>query len=473
MGIQDRHIPVVSIVGFRRAAYVLVTFAVLVASSAEPCYPSRLAVVGFPEADQDSVFLDLPLGSYPIIRNRRTSDSVPYGDYLFMFATIADSHIRIGSGDDPRYIKANSISSDLLTCYVDDINAHTPPVDFVVHLGDLTDLADSVEFAVARSIFDSLEAPLYPVLGNHDNFKSDNKQRWKEFAGLDTTEYTFDYAGFHFIVIDCTLDPYVPPYVRCDSELRDWVAEDLFLHGSRPTFVLSHFNMWEREWDAKFDTTRSYAEYEGMPELRQTLEDAGNVLAVLNGHVHANRVEVHNGIYYVDIGATLVGPPSIRYFYVYPNKVHVTYAYISDDNLYSHVTALCERCISCFDPLLVCDYVDGEEADKQFKMYRDLASVTRPADESSSRFAFELRTDAQGRIETQISSDMVGSVEISLYDVLGRLFDRCVVEKNQPELVIDLTQGLPKLASIGNEIYFVRARLGNRALTRKLPLVRR
>lgn len=451
----------------------LILIATLVACWILACYPSGSTAAESASAGQDTVFLRLKPGTYPIDRHRRTMDVAPSEDHLFLFATIADSHIKITNSDDPRYIKALSIAPELLACYVEDINAHEPPVDFVVHLGDITDLALPAEFDTSRAIMDSLDCPMYPVVGNHDNFQSDNKELWKQFAGLDTTNYTFDYFGFHFVVIDCTLDPYVTPYVTCDSALISWVAEDLYLNPSKPTFILSHYNMWERGWNAKFDTTQHYAEYEGMPALKQVLEDAGNVVAVINGHVHANRAEEHNGIYYLDVSATLVGPPSIRYFYVFPDRVEVTYAYISDDSLYSHVTALCEECRSCFNPLEVCDYVDGEESDRQLTMPFDASSVAHRGEDLSVRFEFDLRMSSQGRIEALIDSDMVGRLEISLYDVLGRLSDRCTVEKHASEVVIDLNEALPNLESLGHEVYFVRARLGDRALTRKIPLLKR
>jgi alkaline phosphatase len=298
-------------------------------------------------------------------------ESISTDEPLFVFATIGDSHISLAKADIYKYMEALSISRQLLACYVRDINAYVPPVDFAVQLGDLTHTGQRGQFEAARSILDSLECPAYLVVGNHDNMQSDNKQGWKDLAGMDSTSYTFDWLGFHFVVIDCTGNPYPGQGINCDSVLRHWVAADLAANHDKPTFVLSHYNMWERSWAATFDTTGGYREYRGMCQLRQTLEDAGNVLAVINGHVHANRVEVHNGIYYVDTGATLVGPPSIRYFHVFPDSVVVTSAYISGAELFDHVVSLCPRCTQCFDPLRVCDFIDGSPSDKEFTIHRE------------------------------------------------------------------------------------------------------
>jgi hypothetical protein len=141
---------------------------------------------------------------------------------------------------------------------------------------------------------------------------------------------------------------------------------DLAPNRNKPTFILSHYNLLARDWNARFDTTMQYVEYGGMAELRRILEESGNVIAVINGHVHANRVEVRRGIHYIDVGATLVGPPSIRYFYVFPDSVVVTYDYISDCSLFNYAVDVASQCTHCFDPEVVSGFIDGERWDKEF-----------------------------------------------------------------------------------------------------------
>jgi len=306
-------------------------------------------------------------GRHPEAPSRNSTpiaESRPVGEALFVFAVIGDSHISAERSPDNRYIKAVDKSAELLANYVGDINAHIPQVSFVVHLGDVSDKGVWSEFAIARGIVDSLDCRLYPVVGNHDNFESDAKASWKRFARMDSTSYTFDYLGFHFVVLDCTQNPYTG--VDCNSALRQWVERDLEANRNKRTIVFSHYNMWERSWNAQFDTTEHYQEYSGMKDLRAILEKAGNVVAVINGHVHANRVEEHNGIYYVDVGATLVGRPSVRYFYVFPDRIEATYAYISDCDLLEYVSKVGPKCTACFDKTRVADYADGQVSDKQF-----------------------------------------------------------------------------------------------------------
>lgn len=393
---------------------------------------------------------------------------VEHEDFLFAFAAIADSHIRIITSDDYRYLKAESISRELLAAFVRDINDHDPPMDFAVHLGDITEYGTVQEFSWARTILDSLRCPLYPVVGNHDNFQSDYKQNWLDFAGLDSTHYAFDYFNTNFIVIDCTAQPYIPPYVNCDHIVRGGLARELALKPLMPTIVLSHYNLWERKWNAGFDTTASYAEYPGVPLLRDILEGAGNVIAVINGHVHANRVEEHDGIYYIDLNATLIGRPSIRYFYVYRNRIEVDYAYISDEVLLAHVESLCPFCTFCFDPDLVCDFIDGTESDKRFTIYYDRMAAGVEQGEPVA-FEFEVGYDDHGRMMAVVTSEHLGPLRISLYDVMGRRLDAHRAYKDEACVRMDLERVLPGLADTPGGIYFVSAALGGTTRTRKLP----
>ena len=80
-----------------------------------------------------------------------------------------------------------------------DINERVPPVSFAVHLGDITDTGAEAEFDEAGKILEDLKSPLYPVVGNHDNFRSDDKQAWKKLAGkgLDHLRLRLHGVSFH------------------------------------------------------------------------------------------------------------------------------------------------------------------------------------------------------------------------------------------------------------------------------------
>ncbi len=332
--------------------------------------------------------------------------SYEYSEPLFVFAVLADTHVpdSRGSppGDDYLHLKALSIAEALLANCVEDINSHYPRVDFTMVLGDLSDAGKAWELQRAAEILADLDAPYYPVVGNHDNFQDDNKRAWKEAFGYDSTNYMFRYGGFNFIVIDPTLDPFEPPdrMVLFDEHTRAYVRGILDAEPQTPTFLFNHYPLLNRCWDATFRVYQAaglnclasraesisddaaqgpggypsmldipyYRVYEGGRELRAVLEHHGDVVAAINGHVHANRMEVLNGITYIDIAATLVGKPSVRYFYVYDHRVEVDFEYISNDTLLSHVQSMCPRCRRCTHPNQVCRFINGDLDSRRFTL---------------------------------------------------------------------------------------------------------
>jgi hypothetical protein len=286
-----------------------------------------------------------------------------YSEPVFVFAVLADPHVPdsrgFPPGDDYLHLKALSVAEALLANCVEDINNHYPKVSFTMVLGDLSDVGKPWELQRAAEILANLDAPYYPVVGNHDNFQDDNKRAWKDAFGFDSTDYMFRHGGFNFIVIDPTLDPFEPPdrMVLFDEDIRAYVRSILDAEPEAPTFLFNHYPLLNRCWDASFRVYRKiglncvascaepisedappeprgypplldmpyYRVYEGGRELRSVLEDHGNVIAAVNGHVHANRREVLNGITYIDIAATLVGKPSVRYFYVHDHRIEVDF----------------------------------------------------------------------------------------------------------------------------------------------------
>ena len=69
-----------------------------------------------------------------------------------------------------------------------DINSK-PYIDFVIHLGDLTDGGTSKEYAWARDILDGLHCPYVALIGNHD------------FLGTGDEAYSYLYGDMDFSFI--------------------------------------------------------------------------------------------------------------------------------------------------------------------------------------------------------------------------------------------------------------------------------
>ncbi len=89
------------------------------------------------------------------------------------FAVISDSHQWLND----------------LTKEVDDINAKSDSIDFVVHLGDVTDFGATQEFQWTREKLQKLKRPFVVLLGNHDCLGTGNQ----------TYEVVFGKPDFSFI----------------------------------------------------------------------------------------------------------------------------------------------------------------------------------------------------------------------------------------------------------------------------------
>lgn len=95
--------------------------------------------------------------------------------------------------------------------------------------------------------------PVRYCLGNHDiwgwNKKESRttgdeplwgKKRALDLLGLERQFYSFDRAGWHFVVLD-SVQPAGDGYIgRLDEEQLDWLGGDLAAAAGKPTLVLSH-----------------------------------------------------------------------------------------------------------------------------------------------------------------------------------------------------------------------------------------
>ncbi len=290
-------------------------------------------------------------------------DSSHKEEPLFVFAAVADPHVveesRSGH-DDARYLKALTISLKLLRNSVQDINGHRPPVDFVIVLGDISDHGYLRELQLAKAVLDSLSPPYYPVRGNHDA----RQDYWEMVFGEDRLNYAFDHEAFHFVIVDCCVAGRGGPEVRWGEDAREWLRQDLQAHSTMPTFFFNHANLYERTWSAAFDQREVYGVHGGADELRAILSEAGNVVAAVSGHVHANRLEIHEGLPCVEVGATCIARSSVRYFYVYRDRTEMISEYLSDRELQQYAEEVARRTPRLDDVGAALALVDGCPEDR-------------------------------------------------------------------------------------------------------------
>lgn len=180
---------------------------------------------------------------------------------------------------------------------------------FLIHLGDLIDAAETVEGEIGH--LKTIEQELsqftgkrHYVLGNHCVF-SLTKEEYFANSAAQKAPYSFDHAGFHFVILDACYRPDEVAYGRKnfkwnEAELpaaqREWLRADL-RKTAHKTVVCVH---------QRLDVENNYGIKSG-PQVRKILEESGQVLAVFQGHSHKNDYHEINGIHYCTAAAMIEG----------------------------------------------------------------------------------------------------------------------------------------------------------------------
>jgi len=131
----------------------------------------------------------------------------------FTLACISDTHL-LARGERHRFALA-------ATRAVEDINALSPPPDFVLFGGDLAQLGRRDELLLGRDILVKLKPKLYMMVGEHDWYL-DLGEAWQELFGKPT--YSFDHKGVHFVVLNSVLveDYWSKPKMTPEERMKLW-----------------------------------------------------------------------------------------------------------------------------------------------------------------------------------------------------------------------------------------------------------
>ena len=177
-------------------------------------------------------------------------------------------------------------------------------VDFIIQMGDFC-------FGDAKNkdfleIWEAYKGPKYHILGNHDMDKN-SKEEMLDFWGMPKTYYSYDFGGYHFIVLDANFlyqdgkfidyknaNFYVDSSIRTfiNDEQIEWFKDDL--GGTKfPTIVFSHQSLWHYQWGVK-----------NRLALQKIMEaHKEKVICCLNGHDHLDYHHRQNGIDYVEVNS--------------------------------------------------------------------------------------------------------------------------------------------------------------------------
>lgn len=239
------------------------------------------------------------------------SANEPASKAKLSFGIVTDAHYADADpGGSRRYRESIAKMTECVTLMND------KKVDFLVELGDFKDQGRPPEEAATLKFLSAIEkvygqfkGPRYHVLGNHD-VDSISKEQFLarvENTGIqkDSSYYSFDSKGVHFVVFDANFDAEGIDYDHgkfnwTDSNIPPkelgWLKKDL-ASSSGPVIAFVH---------QQLDVTGSTGVKNG-PEVRQLLQDSKRTLAVFQGHHHAGHHSHIEGIHYYTLKAMVDG----------------------------------------------------------------------------------------------------------------------------------------------------------------------
>lgn len=190
----------------------------------------------------------------------------------FSFLLISDTH----------YLNKSGRMDEVFFQYLSDNELN---YDFAVHLGDITDNSEDLQFELFEkdfSKFFDLKAtgtstlpPLFALLGNHDVRSNPNYYFLKLF-GKEKTYYRFDFNGVHFYALDSS-------FRTLGGTQLDYFkyAMDQESSSEVPIIVLSHIPLYG-------SPSLIYAALEDNVELATILKSikTGGASLILSGHEH-------------------------------------------------------------------------------------------------------------------------------------------------------------------------------------------
>jgi Icc protein len=202
----------------------------------------------------------------------------------FSFVQISDSHIGFNKA-------ANTDVLGTLQAAIAKINTMPVQPSFVLHTGDLTQLAQPDEFDTLQQALTAVKTEkIFYVPGEHD--VTDNGKLYMERYGKGTKGdgwYSFDSHGVHFIALVNVLTQGDGSFGVLGPDQLAWLEKDVKgLSSSTPIVVFAHVPLWAvyPQWGWGTKDSEQALSY---------LRRFGSV-SVLNGHIHQTIQKVEGNI---------------------------------------------------------------------------------------------------------------------------------------------------------------------------------
>lgn len=210
----------------------------------------------------------------------------------FRFAFFTDIHIN-GKHERVQNFQKACERAESLNC------------EFIITGGDNADAntwfvhPDSAiaRFKIYQSIIEKSDLPIYSSIGNHDRFLKTSEENSLHNTGLFESHtglneyYSFDYQGYHFIVLNNVCYNRRTYDYHMDRRQIYWLRRDLLKTGTTtPVIAIVHVPLQRlsRQFSKSINQRKPIAKR--YLELWNTLK-AYNIKAVLQGHTHIYNID--------------------------------------------------------------------------------------------------------------------------------------------------------------------------------------
>lgn len=231
----------------------------------------------------------------------------------FSFLHLTDAHVRRKRKGDLGF-----------EACVSKVNSLSPSPAFVLYGGDqvfdgmYTEKEEYLDqLQLFSAISNKLSMPAYHCIGNHDIFGRSSRRKttpedpdigkklYMDTFGMDNSYYSFNYQGWHFVILDSLLEveaDHGPSQTHAfGKEQLEWLRFDLGKHHGMPTVIVTHIAAFNNIGQINASPellAMNHMVVADTKEFREIIE-RHTVKAVLQGHSHIPEDYRFNDIWYI------------------------------------------------------------------------------------------------------------------------------------------------------------------------------